>query len=79
MQVSGSGIKESVNQKQIATEIMKLSDYFRKKEKKFGLALGGGAALGAAHIGVLKADTRQTKKLIEEGYQASIQSLSSKM
>lgn len=34
---------------------MKLSDYFRKKAKTFGLALGGGAALGAAHIGVLKA------------------------
>lgn len=34
---------------------MKISDYFKKKEKKFGLALGGGAALGAAHIGVMKA------------------------
>ena len=28
---------------------------FNKKKKKIGLALGGGAALGAAHIGVLKA------------------------
>ncbi len=28
---------------------------FKMKKKKIGLALGGGAALGAAHIGVLKA------------------------
>jgi predicted acylesterase/phospholipase RssA len=28
---------------------------FSKKEQKIGLALGGGAVLGAAHIGVLKA------------------------
>jgi len=27
---------------------------FRKKEKKTGLALGGGAVLGAVHVGVLK-------------------------
>ena len=27
----------------------------RAKNKKVGLALGGGAVLGAAHIGVLKA------------------------
>lgn len=30
-------------------------DDFNKKEQKIGLALGGGAVLGAAHIGVLKA------------------------
>lgn len=66
-----------------------ISDYFREKEKKFGLALGGGAALGAAHIGVMraleelelsaynKADTRQTKKLIDEGYEAAIMALQS--
>ncbi|TVQ66081.1 MAG: hypothetical protein EA360_06785 [Balneolaceae bacterium] len=68
---------------------MMISDYFREKEKKFGLALGGGAALGAAHIGVMraleelelsaynKADTRQTKKLIDEGYEAAIMALQS--
>lgn len=66
-----------------------ISDYLREKEKKFGLALGGGAALGAAHIGVMraleelelsaynKADTRQTKKLIDEGYEAAIMALQS--
>ncbi len=27
---------------------------FRKKEKKTGLGLGGGAVLGAVHLGVLK-------------------------
>lgn len=32
-----------------------LSKIFKKSDKKLGLALGGGAALGAAHIGVLKA------------------------
>ncbi|TVR17600.1 MAG: patatin [Balneolaceae bacterium] len=34
---------------------MKLLKIFKKPEKKLGLALGGGAALGAAHVGVLKA------------------------
>ncbi|MCC5943024.1 MAG: patatin-like phospholipase family protein [Balneolaceae bacterium] len=34
---------------------MKLSKFFKKPEQKIGLALGGGAALGAAHVGVLKA------------------------
>ncbi len=28
---------------------------FHKKKKKTGLALGGGAVLGAVHVGVLKA------------------------
>ena len=28
---------------------------FKKKKKKIGLALGGGAVLGAAHVGVLRA------------------------
>ena len=34
---------------------MNLLKIFQKPEKKLGLALGGGAALGAAHVGVLKA------------------------
>ncbi len=34
---------------------MNFSKYFQKSENKVGLALGGGAALGAAHVGVLKA------------------------
>ncbi len=34
---------------------MNLSRFFKSNDKKTGLALGGGAALGAAHIGVLKA------------------------
>jgi len=34
---------------------MDLKKYFKKADKKLGLALGGGAALGSAHIGVLKA------------------------
>jgi len=34
---------------------MDLSSLFKKSNNKLGLALGGGAALGAAHIGVLKA------------------------
>ena len=34
---------------------MDLRKIFQKPEKKLGLALGGGAALGAAHVGVLKA------------------------
>lgn len=34
---------------------MKLSKLFKKTEQKIGPALGGGAALGAAHVGVLKA------------------------
>lgn len=34
---------------------MDLSSLFNQSNKKLGLALGGGAALGAAHVGVLKA------------------------
>lgn len=34
---------------------MDLSSLIKSSNKKLGLALGGGAALGAAHIGVLKA------------------------
>jgi len=34
---------------------MDLSNFFKRLQKKLGLALGGGAALGAAHVGVLKA------------------------
>lgn len=34
---------------------MNLTRFFNSTKKKTGLALGGGAALGAAHIGVLKA------------------------
>ncbi len=30
-------------------------NFFRRKKKKTGLALGGGAVLGAVHVGVLKA------------------------
>jgi NTE family protein len=36
-------------------KIMDLKKIFKKSDKKLGLALGGGAALGAAHVGVLKA------------------------
>lgn len=32
-----------------------MKSFFKKSPKKIGLALGGGAALGAVHIGVLKA------------------------
>jgi|SRR6056297_2206193 len=32
-----------------------MSSLFKKSDKKFGVALGGGAALGAAHVGVMKA------------------------
>ena len=34
---------------------MDLSSLFKSSNEKLGLALGGGAALGAAHVGVLKA------------------------
>ena len=35
--------------------MVSMKSFFKKSPKKIGLALGGGAALGAVHIGVLKA------------------------
>lgn len=35
---------------------------FKKPEKKLGIALGGGAALGAAHVGIMKAFLEKGKR-----------------
>jgi NTE family protein len=36
--------------------------FFKKSNNKFGIALGGGAALGAAHVGIMKAFLEKGKK-----------------
>lgn len=38
-----------------------MASLFKKSDKKFGMALGGGAALGAAHVGVMKAFIEKDK------------------